>query len=93
MIPTSCHDPFYVTGALLIDPFRTVVPAGAFPQSTCEALKNLSLHDAHCGTFFEVMPWDWLATNLPGYMQAVEAQPGLKQQQQQLQQQQQQLQQ
>jgi hypothetical protein len=41
-------------GALLLDPFRTVVPAAAYPQPTAAEVYNMSLLDAHCGTFQQV---------------------------------------
>ncbi|KAF8070905.1 COG8 [Scenedesmus sp. PABB004] len=52
--------------ALLLDPFRTVVPAAAFPQPAAPDVAAMSLLDAHCGAFQTVMLWDWLKTNLPG---------------------------
>lgn len=54
--------------ALLLDPFKTVVPAAAFPQPAAPEVAALSLLDAHCGSFQQVMLWDWLKTNLPGYL-------------------------
>lgn len=41
-------------GALLLDPFRTVVPAAAYSQPTAAEVANMSLLDAHCGTFQQV---------------------------------------
>ncbi|KAF6253607.1 hypothetical protein COO60DRAFT_1668193 [Scenedesmus sp. NREL 46B-D3] len=54
--------------ALLLDPFKTVVPAAAFPQPAASEVSQLSLLDAHCGSFQQVMLWDWLTANLPGYL-------------------------
>jgi hypothetical protein len=39
---------------LLLDPFRTVVPAAAYRQPTAPEVANMSLMDAHCGTFQQV---------------------------------------
>lgn len=40
--------------ALLLDPFKTVVPAAAFPQPSAAEVARMSLLDAHCGTFQKV---------------------------------------
>ena len=40
--------------ALLLDPFRTVVPAAAFPEPSLQELQGLSLLEAHCGSFQKV---------------------------------------
>lgn len=55
-------------GALLLDPFRTVVPAAAFPQPSAAEVARMTLLEAHCGTFQRVMLWDWLKAHLPGYL-------------------------
>jgi hypothetical protein len=59
--------------ALVLDPFRTVVPAAAYPQPSAAEVASMSLLDAHCGTFQKVMVWDYLREQLPGYIQL----PGL----------------
>jgi hypothetical protein len=41
-------------GALLLDPFKTMVPAAAFPQPAASVVSQLSLLDAHCGSFQQV---------------------------------------
>lgn len=41
-------------GALLLDPFRTVVPAAAYSQPTAAEVAGMSLLDAHCGTYQQV---------------------------------------
>jgi hypothetical protein len=40
--------------ALLLDPFRTVVPAAAFPEPSLAELQGLTLLEAHCGAFQKV---------------------------------------
>eukprot|EP00878_Enallax_costatus_P023483 GHUV01024979.1.p1 GENE.GHUV01024979.1~~GHUV01024979.1.p1 ORF type:complete len:188 (+),score=70.14 GHUV01024979.1:439-1002(+) len=54
--------------ALLLDPFKTVVPAAAFSQPSSAEVLTMSLLDAHCGNFQQMMLWDWLKANLPGYL-------------------------
>lgn len=52
-------------GALLLDPFRTVVPAAAYSQPTAPEVASMSLLDAHCGTYQQVrarqQQWDQAA--------------------------------
>lgn len=43
--------------ALLLDPFRTVVPAAAFTMPEQQQMHNMTLMDAHCGSFQQVSSW------------------------------------
>jgi len=54
-------------GALLLDPFRTVVPAAAYPQPSAPDVAAMSLLDAHCGSFQQVGPG---GTDMVRYVQA-----------------------
>ncbi|KAI8470482.1 MAG: hypothetical protein J3K34DRAFT_420654 [Monoraphidium minutum] len=49
--------------AMLIDPYRTVVPASAYTQPSAAELSAMSVLDAHCGAWQEVMLYDWLRDN------------------------------
>ena len=47
-------------GGILADPYETVVPAAAFPTPTIDKLRQMTLHDVHCGRYRDVMFWDWM---------------------------------
>jgi hypothetical protein len=53
-VPPCCCWCMVPAGALLLDPFRTVVPAAAYSQPTAAEVANMSLLDAHCGTYQQV---------------------------------------
>jgi hypothetical protein len=55
-------------GSLLLDTFRTVVPAAAFGAPSGAALRGLTLLEAHMGSFQPVMLYDWLRANLPSVL-------------------------
>jgi hypothetical protein len=53
-LAVACCCSLHPAGALLLDPFRTVVPAAAYPQPSAAEVANMTLLDAHCGSFQKV---------------------------------------
>lgn len=54
LIQPPVYTRVHFAGALLLDPFRTVVPAAAYAQPSAAEVAQMSLLDAHCGTFQQV---------------------------------------